>query len=323
MKNASNRKVPKKPMPFYLMILLDFCLIGIALLVFAYFHHVRPREEVAVGMVSMRTYARPTAALSFTPAPTNTPVPTMALETATMGETAHQTSMPTPTVTLEPTPVPTPEPVGYFGSIHKDKFTSGEVISEKDRYVSENVSVTVTKHTENGVVYYLADIYIRDISSFKTLFAEDKFGKGYSESTYKADIRSDSILTISGDEVAEVTFKYYDNATGEEVEFNNSINYSNDAIVGSIEEPYMLTRGTTGIGEASLSEINIYPNPTTTGTEINLQATCDKVEVFNALGVKVAEYHNVDSLDAFETAGIYVIRLTNNGDVKHCRLVVK
>ena len=131
------------------------------------------------------------------------------------------------------------------------------------------------------------------------------------------------ILTISGDEVAEVTFKYYDNATGEEVEFNNSINYSNDAILGSIEEPYMLTRGTTGIGEASLSEINIYPNPTTTGTEINLQATCDKVEVFNALGVKVAEYHNVDSLDAFETAGIYVIRLTNNGDVKHCRLVVK
>ena len=131
------------------------------------------------------------------------------------------------------------------------------------------------------------------------------------------------ILTISGDEVAEVTFKYYDIATGEEVEFSNSINYSNDAIVGSMAEPYMLTRGTTGIGEASLSEINIYPNPTTTGTEINLQTTCDKVEVFNALGAKVAEYHNVDSIDAFETAGIYVIRLTNNGDVKHCRLVVK
>ena len=130
-------------------------------------------------------------------------------------------------------------------------------------------------------------------------------------------------LTIHGEDVEEMTFRYYDTATGEEFDLNDRMNYSNDAIVGTVAEPYIFSRGTTGIGEASLSEVNIYPNPTTTGKEINLQATCDKVEVFNALGVKVAEYHNVDSLDAFETAGIYVIRLTNDGDVKHCRLVVK
>ena len=130
-------------------------------------------------------------------------------------------------------------------------------------------------------------------------------------------------LTIHGDETEEMTFRYYDIATGEEYELNDRINYSNDAIVGSLKEPYIFNRGTTGIGEASLSDINIYPNPTTTGKEINLQATCDTVEVFNALGVKVAEYHNVDSIDAFETAGIYVIRITDNGDVKHCRLIVK
>ena len=131
------------------------------------------------------------------------------------------------------------------------------------------------------------------------------------------------ILTISGDDVEEMTFKCYDLTTGEEVEFSNRINYSNDAVVGSANEPYMLTRGTTGIGEAAISNVNIYPNPTTTGTEINLEATCDKVEVFNALGVKVVEYQNVDTIDALETAGIYVIRITNNGNVQNCRLVVK
>ncbi len=131
------------------------------------------------------------------------------------------------------------------------------------------------------------------------------------------------ILTISGNDVEEMTFMYYNIATGEEVELSNRINYSNDAIVGSIAEPYILTRGTTGIGEASMSEISIYPNPTTTGTAINLQATCDRVEVYNALGVKVAEYQNVDSIDAIETAGIYVIRITNDGNVQNCRLVVK
>ncbi len=130
-------------------------------------------------------------------------------------------------------------------------------------------------------------------------------------------------LTISGDNVEEVSFKYYDLTTGEEYDLVNRIDYSNNAMVGSVNEPYVLSRGTTGIGDATMSQVNIYPNPTTTGTEINLEAVCDTVEVFNALGVKVAEYQNVDSIDALETAGIYVIRITNDGNVQNCRLVVK
>ena len=130
-------------------------------------------------------------------------------------------------------------------------------------------------------------------------------------------------LTISGDNVEEVSFKYYDLTTGEEYDLVNRIDYSNNAMVGSVNEPYVLSRGTTGIGDAAMSQVNIYPNPTTTGTEINLEAVCDTVEVFNALGIKVAEYQNVDSIDALETAGIYVIRITNDGNVQNCRLVVK
>ena len=128
-------------------------------------------------------------------------------------------------------------------------------------------------------------------------------------------------LTVNGNNVEEMTFKCYDLTTGEEFDLINRMNYSNDAIVGSVNEPYLLSRGTVGLEE--VSSFNIYPNPTTTDREINLSTTCDKVEVFNALGVKVAEYQNVDTIDAFETAGIYVIRVTNNGNVKHCRLVVK
>jgi len=131
-------------------------------------------------------------------------------------------------------------------------------------------------------------------------------------------------LTIhGGDEVEEMSFRLYDIDNDTEYDLSDRINYSNNAHLGSVNEPYVFSRGTTGIGEASMSEVNIYPNPTTTGTEINLEATCDKVEVFNALGVKVAEYQNVDSIDALETAGIYVIRITNNGNVQNCRLVVK
>ena len=130
-------------------------------------------------------------------------------------------------------------------------------------------------------------------------------------------------MTVYGEEVEDLTFRYYDVNYGIEYELDNRVVYSNDASLGSIKDPYMFTLNITGVDETSMSEINIYPNPTTIGSEINLQATCDKVEVFNALGVKIAEYQNVDTLDAFETAGIYVIRITNDNAVKHCRLVVK
>ena len=131
------------------------------------------------------------------------------------------------------------------------------------------------------------------------------------------------LMTISGNDVEELTFKYYDVNYGTEYNLSNRINYSTDAIVGSIDEPYMLNLDILNIDEPAVSEISIYPNPTTTNVEINLNATCDTVEVFNALGVKVAEYSNVDSIDALETAGIYVIRITNDGNVQNCRLVVK
>ena len=130
-------------------------------------------------------------------------------------------------------------------------------------------------------------------------------------------------LTIHGDEVEEMTFKVYDLATGEEYSIDNRMNYSDDAVVGSVRNPYMLTCSTLAVGENNISNISIYPNPTTTGNEINLGTECDTVEVFNALGVKVAEYQNVDTVDALETAGIYVIRITNDGNVQNCRLIVK
>ena len=130
-------------------------------------------------------------------------------------------------------------------------------------------------------------------------------------------------MTIHGEDVAELTFKYYDVNYGTEYELDNRLTYSSDAIVGSLKDPYIFSMNILGIGENSIDNINIYPNPTTTGKEINLQAVCDKVEVFNALGVKVAEYTNVDSIDAIETAGIYVIRVTIDGNARNCRLVVR
>jgi hypothetical protein len=78
-----------------------------------------------------------------------------------------------------------------------------------------------------------------------------------------------------------------------------------------------------GIGENNANTISVYPNPTTANTAISFETTCDLVEVFNALGAKVAEYRNVETINGMEAAGVYLIRVTNDNAVQNCRLIVK
>ena len=130
-------------------------------------------------------------------------------------------------------------------------------------------------------------------------------------------------MTIYGEEGEEVSFKYYDIYSDEEHSINNTVNYSDNAIIGSIREPYMFFANTLGMDEKVANTLSIYPNPTTTNTAISFETTFDMVEVFNSLGAKVAEYRNVDRIEGMEAAGVYVIRVTNDSAVQNCRLIVK
>ena len=130
-------------------------------------------------------------------------------------------------------------------------------------------------------------------------------------------------LSVYGNDQEEVTFKYIDLYTEEEYTLNNKVAYADNAIIGSIAEPMTLCYGTMGIGENAANTISLYPNPTTTNAAISFETVCDVVEVFNSLGVRVAEYRNVDSIDGLEAAGVYVIRVTNGETVQNCRLIVK
>ena len=130
-------------------------------------------------------------------------------------------------------------------------------------------------------------------------------------------------LSVCGENGEEVTFKYVDMYSEEEYTIDNKVVYEDNAIIGSVRDLYVLTLNTMGIGENGYSTISLYPNPTTTNTAISFETVCDMVEVFNSLGAKVAEYSNVDRIDGMEAAGVYVIRVTNEGSVQNCRLIVK
>ena len=162
--------------------LADVLALGLALVVFALFHHVIPRQEDAVGTVSRRVSSVQMQAATQVPV-TPTPVVTVTPEPTATVKPVVQAA--TPEATVEVTPEPTPDPVGYFGTKYADKFTDGEVIREGGSYRSGNVNVTVTKTREKGADVYIADIYVKDISCLQAAFAKDKFGRGYGEWPWK------------------------------------------------------------------------------------------------------------------------------------------
>ena len=74
------------------------------------------------------------------------------------------------------TVAPTSEPNDLLHGKYSEKFTSGEVIRDENGYRSGNVCVEMSKHTMTvqgqPVCYYVADIYIKDITSLRCAISD-------------------------------------------------------------------------------------------------------------------------------------------------------
>ena len=130
-------------------------------------------------------------------------------------------------------------------------------------------------------------------------------------------------LTVCGDNNETISFRYYDIDSEKEYDIVNTLTFGMNDITGSMREPYIMSFIPADVDEVSLSGINIYPNPADINDEINLGAECERVEIYNSLGVKVSEYENVNHIDGIETAGIYVIKIINKGTIKYDRIIVR
>lgn len=87
---------------------------------------------------------------------------------------------------------------GLFGEKFSDRFTGGEVLCSEGSYRSRNISVTVSHREENGIVFNIADIYIRDMRFFKTALGGDGFRKS-TEMLPDLARRHGAVVAISGD----------------------------------------------------------------------------------------------------------------------------
>lgn len=173
-RNHSKRYPRKRPLPLYMVIGIDAVILGVCLGLFFYFHKVRetPLTPVTLG----------------TPAPTEA-APTVTAPTATATDDADSTTEPTVD----------PATLGQFGAKFADKFTDGEVIADDTSYQSKDINVKVNKIQKDGVTYFVADVYIRNLENLRAAFAKDEVKEGVSEMPIDIATRNNAIVAITGD----------------------------------------------------------------------------------------------------------------------------
>ncbi len=141
--------------------LADILAIGVCLLVFAYFDHVKP----SAGAKDVTNFnALPSAAPSLQAAQA------------------------------------TPEPdMNDWRVKFADQFVQGEPVVTENSYKSANVSVTLTKYSQSELTYFVQDVYVADIEYLRNVFAEDTFGKAITENVVDMANRVGAVGAVNGD----------------------------------------------------------------------------------------------------------------------------
>lgn len=84
------------------------------------------------------------------------------------------------------------------GSIVKNTDT-GEVTTNSDSYIDDNIKITINEYRENDTTIYVADVEVRDSSYLQTAFANDTYGKNIVDETSSIASGVGAILAINGD----------------------------------------------------------------------------------------------------------------------------
>ena len=160
-----------RPMKLWRLIVLDLLIFAVSILTFAYFHHVRPREGNSGTVITPIGTPSQTASANQ---------PTESGESDVSGKTGYSYL--------------------NLGAKFYDKFNlDGSVTVTDDSYVSGRVAIYISEVEYLGAVCHIADIYLCDVTDFRTVLAKDKFGKNYNESTPSMAARVNAILAVNGD----------------------------------------------------------------------------------------------------------------------------
>lgn len=135
-----------------------------------------------------------------------------------------------------------------------------------------------------------------------------------------------AVLTINAEEGERVTFGIADREEGtENYDSGNTIAFTDNAVVGTLDSPYVIEFGT----RVETSTVNLYPNPVERNEAITLEIPIwervSEVVVTDMLGRKMR--HQVECtriLGGISESGVYIIQVITEGEnVYHGRIIVK
>ena len=150
------------------VILIDILMIGIVLVVFALFHHVLPKKSAAITQI-----------VSIEPSPTAMPTP--------------KAAQPSIKPTASPTPTPAP---GDFSAVFPKEDTG---VDAQYSYQSDSLRTAVRMVQENGITYYVADVWMKNISYFRTAFAGGEYAEGVRGEPVDMAKENNAVLAVTGD----------------------------------------------------------------------------------------------------------------------------
>ena len=221
-----------KKHPVLRNLLIDILCAGLALTVFALFHHVLPRQEESLGIVIENPNRKKTSGEDTGSSRVD---PENLIASAGMSDSSNLSaagrkknggSKNNPgngtngkggsaltedgTGNGENTEDTTPIEEKFA-----DRYTETVTVTENS-YSSPDISITVTEETLGRITYYLADIYVRDITCFQSALANNTYGTGFRDSISDMALLNNALLAVNGD--------YYGN-TNEGVVIRNGVIY--------------------------------------------------------------------------------------------------
>ena len=177
----------KKHLPLWKVIVLDVLLVGIILLVFAFFHH--GMDFIKTSIQQQQTVQNPTEPMETEP-------------TEAVTQPTEQTEPVETTEATEATEATEPDLRTEWQKKFEDKFTD-EVVLTENSYTSPTVSITINAVSSNEggrpLTYYVADIYVASLEHFQASFAYGEYRPYGAQDAVALSKEANAIIAISGD----------------------------------------------------------------------------------------------------------------------------
>lgn len=99
-------------------------------------------------------------------------------------------------IQITPQPTQAPSANGDFSATFPAYDTgSGAMLSHQD----DEMRIAINQVQANGVTYFVADVWVKQIDTLRTAFADDAYGRGLHEMPLEIAGENDAVFAVSGD----------------------------------------------------------------------------------------------------------------------------